>query len=118
MLLGLAVGAGAALAVSRGAPSEAKPAIARFTIQVPAGTHLPDVPGTSFALSPDGSALVYVGQDEHGTRLFVKRRDELEATAIPGDDGRGFPLLLTRWTLGGVLIPRRPATRSPGWWAG
>ena len=84
MLLGLAVGAGAALAVSRGAPSEAKPAIARFTIQVPAGTHLPDVPGTSFALSPDGSALVYVGQDEHGTHLFVKRRDELEATAIPG----------------------------------
>jgi serine/threonine-protein kinase len=84
MLVGLAIGAGAALAVSRGSPGEARPAIARFTVKVPTGSHLPDVPGTSFALSPDGSALVYVGQDERGTRLFLKRLDQLDATAIPG----------------------------------
>jgi Tol biopolymer transport system component len=91
-VLGLAIGAGGAIALSRAVPREAKRSVARFTTHVPAGTHLPDVPGTSFALSPDGNALVYVGQDERGTRLFVKRLDELDATAIPGTADATSPL--------------------------
>ncbi|HEX9755394.1 MAG TPA: protein kinase [Gemmatimonadales bacterium] len=86
-LLGLAGG----VALSRAGREEGNRQVARFITRVPAGTHLPDVPGTSFAVSPDGSALVYVGQGEQGTRLFVKRLDQLGATPIPGTTNATTP---------------------------
>jgi serine/threonine protein kinase/Tol biopolymer transport system component len=41
------------------------------------------------ALSPDGSTIVYAGGPEG--RLFVRRRDELTATALPGTEGAIAP---------------------------
>jgi serine/threonine protein kinase/Tol biopolymer transport system component len=71
-------------------PAE-KRMVVRFTTHVPAGTHLPDVPGTSFALSPDGHVFVYVGQQERGTELYLKKMDELRASPIPGTTGATSP---------------------------
>ncbi|MEO5800171.1 MAG: protein kinase [Gemmatimonadales bacterium] len=46
--------------------------------------------GPPLALSPDGSRLAYVGDTL--SRLWIKRRDALEATPIAGTDGAGSPV--------------------------
>ena len=47
----------------------------------------------SMALAPDGSSIVYVGPGpgSSGQRLWVKRRDQLEPTALAGTDGAVAP---------------------------
>ncbi|HET9039070.1 MAG TPA: protein kinase [Gemmatimonadales bacterium] len=47
--------------------------------------------GSRLALSPDGRALVYSGPGEGGNRLWLRRIDQLDATAIGGTDGAGTP---------------------------
>jgi serine/threonine-protein kinase len=45
------------------------------------------------AVSPDGSELVYVGQDEgRGTRLWHRPFDQLEARPLPGTEGGWSPV--------------------------
>jgi serine/threonine-protein kinase len=41
----------------------------------------------SYALLPNGSALIYVGQAPGGTQLWMKKRSELHATQIGGTEG-------------------------------
>jgi serine/threonine-protein kinase len=63
--------------------------VARFTIPLPPGlTRLSD-----FAISPDGTVLVYAAGDElPGTRrLFVRRLDRLTAAALPGTEDASAP---------------------------
>ena len=47
--------------------------------------------GARIALSPDGRALVYSGPAEGGTRLWIRRLDQLDATPIAGTEGASSP---------------------------
>jgi serine/threonine-protein kinase len=55
-------------------------------MQQPLGTG-----GARIALSPDGRALVYSGPGEGGTRLWLRRIDQLDATPIAGTEGAASP---------------------------
>ncbi len=63
----------------------------------------------SFALSPDGSLLVYQGPGEPGaTPLWVRRWDDPQATVLPGSDGGRYPSLsadneMVAFTQGGSI---------------
>jgi serine/threonine-protein kinase len=48
--------------------------------------------GTSVAISPDGQTIAYVMRTDGIGRLYVRRLDQLEATAIEGSDGATLPL--------------------------
>jgi serine/threonine protein kinase/Tol biopolymer transport system component len=71
-------------ALTRPAPA---PTVARYLVELAEGQDLSGTPWSRLAVSPDGSRLVYVGDAERGTRLFVRTRDQLKATAIPGTEG-------------------------------
>jgi serine/threonine-protein kinase len=61
--------------------------VIRYTLAFPEEEALQFVFGTSMALSPDGSRLVYVGpSDEAGFQLWLRERDQLEARPLPGTD--------------------------------
>ncbi len=47
--------------------------------------------GTSIALSPDGSLLVYVGAGEGGSQLWLRDRDQLHGSPLPGTEGAWQP---------------------------
>ncbi len=47
--------------------------------------------GMRIAISPDGRTLVYSGPAEGGSRLWVRRFDQLDATPITGTEGAGTP---------------------------
>jgi len=51
------------------------------------GQELLDGIGVRLALSPDGQTMAYVGSNESGGQLLVRRRDQLEATPIQGTTG-------------------------------
>jgi serine/threonine-protein kinase len=66
--------------------------VARYLVSLPEGQGLSGTPWSRLAISPDGSRLVYVGDGERGTRLFVRTRDQLHATALPGTEGAINPV--------------------------
>ncbi len=43
--------------------------------------------GVSIAVSPDGSRIVYVGPAESGRQLWIRERDQLRSTPLPGSEG-------------------------------
>jgi eukaryotic-like serine/threonine-protein kinase len=47
--------------------------------------------GARIALSDDGRALAYIGPAEGGTRLWLRRIDQLDATPIAGTEGASHP---------------------------
>ncbi len=47
--------------------------------------------GTHIALAPDDTRLVYVGVGEVGPQLFVRARNQLHATPLPGTEGAESP---------------------------
>ena len=47
--------------------------------------------GNFLTLSPDGTRLVHVGNPDGKNRLYVRRLDQFEATAIPGTDNASQP---------------------------
>ena len=47
--------------------------------------------GARIALSPDGRALAYIGPAEGGTRLWLRRIDQLDATPIAGTESASNP---------------------------
>ncbi len=48
--------------------------------------------GAALAISPDGRALAYLMRTGGTSRLYVRRLDRLEATAVEGSDGASSPL--------------------------
>ncbi len=79
----------AAWALSRPATNGA---VQRFSVFLPPGQQVADaLIGPPLAISPDGSTLVYVGQDEAGQRLWMRRLDALESTPIGGTSGGLLP---------------------------
>ena len=47
--------------------------------------------GVNIAFSPDGKRMVYVGPGEGGDQLWVRERDHLDATPLPGTIGAASP---------------------------
>jgi serine/threonine-protein kinase len=89
LLVAMAAGYGGwRAAVRSGAGSQVR----RLTLALPRGTTLAGPQTNPMALSPDGSVVVYsaAGEDKKG-KLFLRRLDSFEATAIPGTDGGKAP---------------------------
>jgi serine/threonine-protein kinase len=85
----------AALGIAVGAWGWLRPSprpVTRFVLGFPPGQPLDvSAQGTHLAISRDGTALVYVGGDSTGSRLWVKKRDALAATPLPGTEGAYDP---------------------------
>jgi eukaryotic-like serine/threonine-protein kinase len=86
MIAGAFVGfAGWRLARSR--ESSAPAVLTRFAVQPPAATVI-----DAFDISPDGTALTYVGRSRTAIRLFLRRLDQFGDSPISGTDGASSPL--------------------------
>jgi len=96
---GMAVLAGVATAVTLGyaawttfgsrAADPGSLHIRRFVFQPPANAPL--MSAYAFALSPDGSRLVYVARVAAGTQLHMRRLDQLEVEPLAGFEGAIAP---------------------------
>ncbi|HSE52449.1 MAG TPA: protein kinase [Gemmatimonadales bacterium] len=76
---------------SREAPAAVSTAT-RFVLDSRPGERTPVIIGKVFALSPDGSTMVYVASMGGRTQQLYRRRfDELESVAIPGTGGATDP---------------------------
>ena len=91
--------AAAALALTLGwslLPSTPEPGpLARFELIFGEDLGIPPgAVGVTFALSPDGSRIVYVGVDpDGGQQLWQRALNDLEPDPIPGTEGAGFPVV-------------------------
>ena len=63
----------------------------RLSIALPANGLLTDDIRTPLALSPDGRTLVYVGQRDGKTMLFVRRLSAREPVTLSGTEGAAMP---------------------------
>jgi len=106
-LIGLLVGVAGGRWTRSSAPAGP---VLRFSINTASDQSLSGAPVGTTALSPDGSALVYVGLTPRGPQLFLRRLADLTATPISGTDGGLTPFLSPdgRWIAfftgqGGVL---------------
>jgi serine/threonine-protein kinase len=63
----------------------------RFELALPDSARYVDTFGRSVAVSPDGSQLVYSGGTVEQHRLFLRRLDEPQPTAIPGSEDGYMP---------------------------
>jgi serine/threonine-protein kinase len=84
----LALGVAALLAVGLAAWALLQPPapgpVARYSIRLPDGVEIAG-PFARFALTPDGGKLLFlVGEDDAAPELWVRDRDALEATPVPG----------------------------------
>ena len=87
---GLMLGAAAAAAALWTlAPPPAAPAVRRLAITLPASTAGPE----PFALSPDGSLLVYAERNGRTRQLMVRRMDQLDPQPLAGTEGALEPFL-------------------------
>ena len=68
------------------------PVITRYDVIAPAKASLNLADCPAVALSPDGSALAFVVLDGGVNRLFLRRRNEGEARAVPGSEGATEPV--------------------------
>ena len=84
----------------RPAAQVAKP-VARYTLTPDSGSALSGPQGR-IALSPDGARLVYTGGKRE--QLYVRLRDQLQATLLPGTDGAINPFFSFDGTQVGVFI--------------
>jgi Tol biopolymer transport system component/tRNA A-37 threonylcarbamoyl transferase component Bud32 len=84
-----AVAAGAALWSWR-RPAPPVPVL-RYVMLLPTEEQLVEARGNRIAISPDGSRLVYVGKGPEGAQLWLRPRNQLHATPIPGTDRATIP---------------------------
>ena len=91
LLVGLLATVSFMMLRSRASSSSASP-IVRFEVLVPGKAALALVRWPAIALSPDGSTLSFVATTDGINRLYVRRRDETEAKALPGTEGAAEPV--------------------------
>ncbi len=65
--------------------------VSRYSLAMPADQALASHIWSRIAISPDGETMVYVGTTEQGPRLFVRARDQLRATQLPGTENAANP---------------------------
>jgi serine/threonine protein kinase/Tol biopolymer transport system component len=71
------------------APASAPPR--KLLASIGADASLPTNLGASAVLSPDGTTLVFAGEQGRQTRLFVRKLDQLQATPIAGTEDAANP---------------------------
>jgi Tol biopolymer transport system component len=74
--------------------------VIRYNYRLQDGEALVPTPGVSIAVSPDGARIAYIGPAENGTQLWIRERNQLQSTPLPGSgdamqpffapDGRGI----------------------------
>ena len=86
-----AAGLGAALI--QWAPWQARPVVAlkKLRVNIGADASLVTTPGAAAIVSPDATTLAFVARSDGRSRLFIRRLDELEATALAGTEGAESP---------------------------
>jgi DNA-binding SARP family transcriptional activator/Tol biopolymer transport system component len=84
-----AVAAGAWMWLRHRAPPQP---LVRFTLEFAPGQQMASaIGGTTIAVSPDGSHLVYLGWGPQGYQLFLRSMDRIEAVPIPHTRGAHLP---------------------------
>ena len=73
-------------------PARASAPIVRYNITAPGKSTLGLVRWPAVALSPDGSTLAFVATTDGVNRLYVRKRDEIEARVLPGTEGAAEPV--------------------------
>jgi Tol biopolymer transport system component/tRNA A-37 threonylcarbamoyl transferase component Bud32 len=73
-------------------PAPAAP-LMRFPISLPDSAQLQQQAGILFALSDDGSTILYTGPGDSDIDLWVRPLDALSATRVPGTHGADSPFL-------------------------
>ena len=63
----------------------------RFNIQLAEGTFLPAGVGSTLAVSPDGTKIVYLAEDLDQRSLYVRGLDDFVSRPLPGTEGAGSP---------------------------
>ncbi|HWW60072.1 MAG TPA: hypothetical protein VN181_01770, partial [Thermoanaerobaculia bacterium] len=86
-LLGALI-AGAALYFAR---PRASPQITRSALALPAGSRFRIIGTGALAVSPDGARIVYVGEADNDTSLYMLRRDQFVPAQIAGTRGARSP---------------------------
>jgi Tol biopolymer transport system component len=111
--------AGLALWVSLLARPEppARP-VARFTLVLPPSAPMSDVPaGTTVAMSPDGSRIIYLSAASTGNQLFSRTLDQLEPTSLTGTQNARNPFFSPdgRWVayFSGTRLYKLPLGGGP-----
>ena len=66
--------------------------VSRLRMALPAGQGISSADSPRFTLSPDGSALAYVGPGPRGRQLWIKKRDQLSSVALAGTDNAEQPV--------------------------
>jgi len=105
--------------------------VTRYNYRLADGERLVPTYGVSIAVSPNGASFVYVGPAANGRQLWVRDRDKLQSTPVPGTEGamqpfyapngRGIGFVTEERSL--VIIPKigdSPLTVVHGglYWAG
>jgi Tol biopolymer transport system component/tRNA A-37 threonylcarbamoyl transferase component Bud32 len=66
--------------------------VTRYSMGIPASQAMrQDRPGMNMAISPDGRRIVYLGPSESGDQFWLRERDRLDATPLPGTIGAFNP---------------------------
>lgn len=65
--------------------------VTRYNYRLADGEQLVPTPGVSIAVSPNGASFVYVGPAVNGSQLWVRDRDKLRSTPVPGSEGAMQP---------------------------
>ncbi len=90
--LGAAVVVLAALAAWGWLRPKPVPPVIRYSMGLPPDQAMRQgVLGVNLAISPDGSRIVYVGPGDGGDQLWIRERDRLDATPLPGTLGASSP---------------------------
>lgn len=72
---------------SRGSSQSAVTDVIRYKYGLADAERLVPSIGVSIAVSPDGARIVYVGPAENGRQLWIRQRDQLRSTPLPGSEG-------------------------------
>ena len=90
------------------APSPGPSGVKRIPFTLPT----PMARGTTFAVSPDGSTLVYVGRDGRTRQLMARRMDQLDAQPLAGTEGALDPFFSPDGEWIGFFAAPGPAGRQ------
>ncbi len=87
LLVGTAAASFVAGKIGRGAV----PAVMRFSIPLAVNEVVHPLAGSGVAISQDGSRIVYAGNKDGRTQLYLRTLDRLEAKPLPGTVGGAAP---------------------------
>jgi hypothetical protein len=65
--------------------------VIRYNYKLPDGEALVPTRGVSIAVSPDGMRFAYIGPAENGRQLWIRERDQLRSTPLPGSEDAMHP---------------------------